>query len=127
MAKFDSASYNNTLEENRKLLSPGNVLRALRAHFAFNSEDDAVVIQKGDIFLVLKYSESVINGPIADRMQIEIEILYGERHLNLEMFFIESTEEPWKKVRFGGNTVLVPNLNTYFTIFYSPSDLDGVY
>lgn len=127
MGKFDSASYNNTLDENRRLLSPGNVLRILRSYFAFNAQDDAIVLQKGDVILVLKYSESIIPGSVADRMQIEIDILYGDRQLSLEMFFIENTEEPWKKVNFGASTVLVPNLSTYFAIFYSPSDLDDIY
>lgn len=127
MRKFDSAGCTNTLEENRQLLSPGNVLKVLRSYFAFNANDDAIVLQKGDIIFVLRYSESIIFGPIVDRMQIEVEVLYGDRQLSLEMFFIENTEEPWKKVKFDDNTVLVPNLSAYFTIFYSPSDLDGVY
>jgi hypothetical protein len=125
--KFDYFDHQSTLEQNRRLLAPGNILRTLRPYFAFDNNNEAVVLNKGDVFLVLGYSEMIIKAPILDRMQINVEVLYREKIFSLEMFFVENTDDPWKKVYFEHGAVLVPNLYTYFTIFYTADDIDLVY
>lgn len=127
MTKFDVSLYNNTLSENRKLLAPGNILIATRPYFAFNDNSEVVVLKQGDLFLVLEYYETILEEQILNRMQVSATVLIGESVLSLEMFFVENTAEPWKKVSYGSSTVLVPNLGGYFAIFYTPDDIDHVY
>lgn len=125
MGKFDYASHCNTLEDNRKLLRPGNILRILRPYFAFDQSSEAIVLCRGDILMVLKYSETIVEAPVLDRMQVNLSVLHKEQALTMEMFFVENTEDPWKKVYYNNSAVLVPNLNNYFTVFFCPDDADS--